>query len=167
MRFSASKFFLFSVLAIFASMASAQATRDQDSKIGFLDKQVSSKDFRELWITVSEESGYPLGITILGGGMPESAVRKLRGNWSTWGMFSNNGSLSYKDKFALSGLIMFVKGERSGSNKYSDEDFKSRVLGLYQCMNATIANSFMVKDLGVRMTGTIEEAFGSCATVRI
>ena len=131
-----------------------QFSGDQLLNVAALD-EMPSKGFRAFWKKVGDENGFnlmrqkPNALSVM-----ESV--SLGGDWTRWAEFSD------ASRFYLAGLVVHVKSEGQ-QVKFSEEDFKSHVIGAIQCTNA-MYNS--LKPFKNRAEGTVEQFLSLCGTHR-
>lgn len=144
---------LLSPLAL-AQQNNGQYSGDQLLSISALDA-MPSKGFREFWAKVGNENSYNLMRQSPDSlSMMENAA--LTGPWLRWAEFSD------ASRFYLAGLIVSLKIEGRRKN-LSDEDFKSKVIGIMQCTNGVYHTAKSSKHDN---TGNVETLLSLCAAYR-
>jgi hypothetical protein len=138
-------------------------TADFEAGIGYLDREMKSKDFRDRYAKVSLELKAYYQVVAMSGMISDEWQQKWNSHISRWSS-TNPNRFTNKEMFYLAGLPVILNEREQGLN--SNEDFKSKVIGNYQCMNIQAATADQIKN-AVRINGTVKESLLNCGLLRI
>lgn len=136
-------------------------TSDFEAATGYLDR-IKSKDFRDRYAKVSLEIKSYYRVFVMSGILGDKLIQMLDSNILRWS--DNQNGFTNKERFYLSGFPV-INHERT-DGLMSDEDFKSRVIGNYQCMNVTASYMNQIKKT-LKIEGTIKEGLILCQLQRV
>ena len=135
-------------------------TSDFEATTGYLDT-IKSKDFRDRYAKVSLEIKSFYLVFVMSGILGDKLTQMLDSNILRWS--DNQNGFTDKERFYLSGFLVINHEREHGL--MSDEDFKSRVIGNYQCMNVTASHMNQIKKT-LKIEATIKGGLINCQMQR-